>query len=83
MKPTLQQTLNWFNYRNWQYRARQVWQLGLAEQAEHHLWRATPNDYREKDLGYQTICGQRVRAKRVFDTAGLSFLILDPSFKVS
>ena len=76
----LNNILHWFNHRN---RQRQLRQAQLAMSGEWHLWRETPNDYREKDLGYQTICGQRVRAKRVFDTTGLSFLILDDSFKVT
>lgn len=78
-----QNILDWVNQKNKQHQLGQLQRARLAEQAERHLWRETPNDYREKDLGFKKVCGQRVRAKKVLDPSGLSFLILDDSFKVS
>ena len=73
----------WSAVNRWRQSSRALKQAHLAQEAEHHLWMPTPNLYRSKDLGYQTVCGQRVKARRVSDTSGLSFLILDDSFKVS
>lgn len=73
----------WFNARSQIKRLRQSI---LAAQAENHLWVNHPNDYRVKDLGYQTIAGQRIKVKRVYETDrknAPNWLVLDESFIVS
>ncbi len=77
---------NWLNWRTYHARWLDQRRAALAENAEHHLWTEHPNDYREKDLGYQTIAGQRVRAKRVYETKNLkgpNWIVLGDEFKVS
>lgn len=48
----------------------------------HTLWMPTPNLYIERDLGYQTVVGQRVKCRRVTDTAGLSLFVVADSFRL-
>lgn len=75
--------LDWFNRRALMKRFRQVL---TAQEAEKHLWTEHCNDYRDKDLGYQTIAGQRVKAKRVYETEDLkgpNWIVLDKAFQVS
>lgn len=82
MKSTPQFVKWWGQINQWRQSVRQKRQAILLRDAEHDLWMEKPNGYLEKDLGYQTICGQRVPAKRVYDTAGVNFVILGDEFKV-
>lgn len=83
---TTQRVLDWFNAKSRHNRAMERTRFLAARRAENHLWVEHANDYREKDLGYQTIAGQRVRARRVYETKNLkgpSWLVLDDSFAVN
>lgn len=72
-------------------RARQAYALlrhrdWLAQSGERKLWVEHTNDYREKYLGYQTIAGQRICTRRIYETKNLkgpNWLVLDNSFKVT
>lgn len=49
----------------------------------HNLWMSTPNFYKERDLGIQEVCGQKVHCKKVIDTTGMSFFIVADEFDFS
>lgn len=81
MKRSLRQNLGFFHRANSLYRWGKALQAWLwHDEYTHTLYLPTPNLYRERDLGHQTVAGQRVRCKQVTDTAGTSFFIVGDEF---
>ncbi len=50
------------------------------EYVNHLCYMETPNFYVERDLGYQTVAGQRVRCKKISDTGGATFFTVSDQF---
>ena len=83
MHKSIKTNLKWFN---WQAKIGQYYNAireNLYQQNHHWQWSETPNFYKEKDLGFKEILGQRVKVKQVMDTSGTKFFVISDDFSFS